>query len=230
MFPKFDEVAISTYLSVLAKIRRPSMIPSASTPRSLSSSTMSAASFATSVADSTEMPTSAACRATASLTPSPRKATSTPPRRASFTNRDFCSGPTRPKIVVPGMAAASASSSRRSISAPLSTPSTGRPMSRQTLAATVPLSPVMTLTLTPSPPSVAMAAAASALGRSTNVRKPASFSPLSSSAEGSVRSGAPSGWRRRRPVRPPRRGARGLRGRPRGPRRTGRARPRARPW
>ena len=39
---------------------------------------MSAASLATSVAESTEMPTSAACRATASLTPSPRKATSTP--------------------------------------------------------------------------------------------------------------------------------------------------------
>jgi hypothetical protein len=43
---------------------------------------MSAASLATSVAASSEMPTSAACRATASLTPSPRKATSAPVRRA----------------------------------------------------------------------------------------------------------------------------------------------------
>ena len=65
---------------VLAKIRRPSMTPSARTPRSLSSRTMSAASLATSAAESTEMPTSAACRATASLTPSPRKATSAPLR------------------------------------------------------------------------------------------------------------------------------------------------------
>ncbi len=65
---------------------------------------MSAASLATSVAESTEMPTSAACRATASLTPSPRKATSTPVRRATLTSRDFWSGPTRPKIVVRGIA------------------------------------------------------------------------------------------------------------------------------
>ena len=84
MLPKFDDVAISTYLSVLAKIRRPSMTPSASTPRSLSSRTMSAASLATSVAESTEMPTSAACRATASFTPSPRKAMSMPRLRADL--------------------------------------------------------------------------------------------------------------------------------------------------
>ena len=100
MFPKFDDVAISTYLRVLAKIRRPSMTPSASTPRSLSSRTMSAASLATSVAESTEMPTSAACRATASLTPSPRNATSTPVRRATLMMRDFWSGLTRAKTVV----------------------------------------------------------------------------------------------------------------------------------
>ena len=102
MLPKFDDVAISTYFMVLAKIRRPSMTPSASTPRSLSSSTMSAASLATSVAESTEMPTSAACRATASLTPSPRKATSAPRRRATLMIRDFWSGLTRAKTVVVG--------------------------------------------------------------------------------------------------------------------------------
>ena len=50
MLPKLLDVPISTYLMVLAKIRRPSMTPSASTPRSLSSSTTSAASLATSVA------------------------------------------------------------------------------------------------------------------------------------------------------------------------------------
>ena len=80
MFPKLLDVPISTYLIVLAKIRRPSTTPSASTSRSFSSSSTSAASLATSVAESTEMPTSAACSATASLTPSPRKATSVPVR------------------------------------------------------------------------------------------------------------------------------------------------------
>ena len=60
MLPKFDDVTISTYLMVLEKTRRPSATPSAKTLRSLSSSTMSAASLATSVAVSTLIPTSAA--------------------------------------------------------------------------------------------------------------------------------------------------------------------------
>ncbi len=59
-------------------------------------------------------------------------------------------------------------------------------MSRQTLTATVPLSPVMTFTAMPSSLSLAIDAPASALGRSTNVRKPASCrscsSPLSTAA------------------------------------------------
>ena len=56
MFPKLLDVPISTYLMVLAKIRRPSATPSASTSRSFSSRMTSAASLATSVAESTEMP------------------------------------------------------------------------------------------------------------------------------------------------------------------------------
>ena len=60
MFPKFALVAIKTYLSVLANVVRPSLTPSMSTPRSFSSNTISAASFATSAAVSTEIPTSAA--------------------------------------------------------------------------------------------------------------------------------------------------------------------------
>ena len=101
MFPKFDEVPISTYLIVLAKIRRPSTTPSARMSRSLSSSTMSAASLATSVAVSTEIPTSASCSATASFTPSPRKPTVRAElRAAALMIRDFCSGVTRAKIVV----------------------------------------------------------------------------------------------------------------------------------
>jgi hypothetical protein len=74
MFPKFDEVPMSTYLIVLAKIRRPSTTPSARMPRSLSRRTTAAASLATSAAESTEIPTSAWWSAIASLTPSPRKA------------------------------------------------------------------------------------------------------------------------------------------------------------
>ena len=81
-----------TYLMVLAKIRRPSMTPSARTPRSLSSSTTSAASLATSVALSTEMPMSAACSARASLTPSPMNPTAPPLSRSSRMIRAFCSG------------------------------------------------------------------------------------------------------------------------------------------
>ena len=102
MLPKLDDVAMRTYFMVLAKMRRPSMTPSASTPRSLSSSTTSAASLATSVPESTEIPTSAWCRATASLTPSPRKATSFPVRRATLMIRDFWSGPIRANTVVVG--------------------------------------------------------------------------------------------------------------------------------
>ena len=58
---------------MLAKVRRPSSTPSASTPRSGSSMIMSAAARATSVASSTDTPTSAARMAGASLIPSPMK-------------------------------------------------------------------------------------------------------------------------------------------------------------
>ena len=72
MLPKFALVVIVRYLSVLANVLRPCSTPRHSTSRSCSSSTKSAASRATSTAPSTEMPTSAACKAGASLMPSPR--------------------------------------------------------------------------------------------------------------------------------------------------------------
>ena len=97
MLPKLLDVPISTYLMVLAKIRRPSATPSASTSRSFSSRMTSAASLATSVAESTEIPTSAACSASASLTPSPRKATPPPVLRWTRTMRALSSGLTRAK-------------------------------------------------------------------------------------------------------------------------------------
>ena len=80
--------------------------------------------------------------------------------------RDFCSGLTRANTVVCGIAADSASSSSAAISAPLSTRPSSSPMSRQILAATVPLSPVMIFTAMPSPASSAIERAASALAGS----------------------------------------------------------------
>ena len=71
ILPKLELTAIRIYLSVLAKVMRPTSIPSRRIPKSCLSSTKSAASLATSTAVSTEMPTSAACKAGASLMPSP---------------------------------------------------------------------------------------------------------------------------------------------------------------
>ena len=71
MLPKLALMVVRMYLSVLAKVTRPSSIPSRRISKSCLSSTKSAASLATSTAVSTEMPTSAACRAGASLMPSP---------------------------------------------------------------------------------------------------------------------------------------------------------------
>ena len=71
MFPKFALVAMKTYFMVFAKVIRPLFTPSISTSRSFSRRTKSAASFATSTPLSTDREASAACRAGASLMPSP---------------------------------------------------------------------------------------------------------------------------------------------------------------
>src|ERR1035437_3973720 len=184
MLPKLLDVPISTYLMVLAKIRRPSATPSASTSRSFSSRITSAASFATSVAESTEMPTSAACRASASLTPSPRKATPPPLRRWARTMRALSWGLTRANTVVATIAAESAESSIPSRSAPVSALSAFSPRSRQTLTATAALSPVTTLTAIPRPASRRSALAASCLGGSRNTSSPTRCRPRSSCAIG----------------------------------------------
>ena len=190
MFPKFDEVPIRTYLIVLAKMRRPSTTPPARTPRSFSSRTTSAASLATSVAVSTEMPTSASWRAIASLTPSPRKPTSAPSARCARMMRDFCSGVTRAKIVVRGNASASSASLIASISEPVNVPSDCMPRSAQTFSATRPLSPVTILTVTPSFASRSSDRAASALGGSAKQRKPRSSRSCSSAGVSARRSPA----------------------------------------
>ncbi len=71
MLPKLALVAMNTYLSVLASVLRPSMMPRCKTARLCSSRMKPAACRATSTAVSTEMPTSAVCSAGASFTPSP---------------------------------------------------------------------------------------------------------------------------------------------------------------
>ena len=136
MLPKLLDVPISTYLMVLAKIRRPSATPVASTPRSFSNSTTSAASLATSVAVSTEMPTSAECRASASLTPSPRKPTDRPARRSTLITFAFCSGEIRAKTLAFCTAASNAVSSRPASWSPVSVPLDAKPKSAQTFSAT----------------------------------------------------------------------------------------------
>ena len=88
-FPKAALTPTRTYFIVFTKVRLPKRIPSATTLRSLSSSTMDAALFATSTAVFTEMPTSAACNAAASLIPSPKYPTVAPLARKARTIRSF---------------------------------------------------------------------------------------------------------------------------------------------
>ena len=102
MLPKFELDPIRMYLVTFSTVRRPSMTPSCTTPRSCSSSTRSAASLATSAALSTEMPTSAACSAEASLMPSPRKPTTRPARFSASRMRSFCCGVTRQNRLTDG--------------------------------------------------------------------------------------------------------------------------------
>jgi hypothetical protein len=61
IFPKFELVPIKRYFFTLADARRPSMIPLCRICSPGFSRMMSAASRATSTAEDTEMPTSAAC-------------------------------------------------------------------------------------------------------------------------------------------------------------------------
>ena len=90
--PKFELAVILMYLSMLAKVRRPSSTPSSSTIRLFSSRMISAASLAISTAVSTEMPMSAVRSAGASLMPSPMKPTTWPLPFKNRTMRSLCDG------------------------------------------------------------------------------------------------------------------------------------------
>ena len=168
------------YLLTFSTVRRPSITPSWTTPRSCSSSTRSAASFATSAPLSTEMPTSAACSAEASLMPSPRKPTTLPVLLRPSRMRSFCCGVTRQKRLTDARRALRASWLISDSSLPVSTPFTGTPSASQMWRVIRSLSPVRIFTSTPARASAWMAAAASGFGGSTNTAKPAKVSAASS--------------------------------------------------
>ncbi len=88
---------------------------------------MSDASLAMSTALSTEMPTSAARNAGASLIPSPMNPTTCPRRCSAWMIRCLWAGESLAKIVTPSTAALSASSDHPSISGPSMTLSTANP-------------------------------------------------------------------------------------------------------
>lgn len=134
MLPKFALVAMNTYLSVLANVMRPSRTPSASTLRSGASSTMSAASLATSTAVLTEMPTSAECRAEASLIPSPKNPTTCPARLRARTIRSFWWGSTSAKTSDAAARTCSAASVMVRMSRPVRTRGSAIPTSVATAA------------------------------------------------------------------------------------------------
>ena len=148
MLPKFEEAAILIYLMMLPKTRRPSSTPSSSTSKLFSSKMMSEDSLAISTALLTEMPTSAARSAGASLMPSPIKPTTCPFLRSTWMMCSLCSGASLAKTVVFSAALASSSSFIASISAPSKISSTGKPTCRQTVCVTRLLSPVKILTAT----------------------------------------------------------------------------------
>ena len=116
------------------------------------------------------MPQSLSRMAAASFTPSPMKPTAWPRPRRLRTTRAFWAGESLAKTLASCTRAASSSSPRRSTSSPVSTPSTGMPMLRQTCSATRAESPVRTLVATPCAASARMASAELALGGSRNAR------------------------------------------------------------
>ena len=127
MLPKFELAAILMYLTMLPKTRRPSSTPCSSTIRLFSSRMMSEDSLAMSTALFTEMPTSAALRAGASLMPSPMKPNTWPLLWSARMMRSLCAGASLAKTLVAPAAAASSVSFIASIWEPSKRCSTGMP-------------------------------------------------------------------------------------------------------
>ncbi len=171
---------------MLPLLRRPASTAWPIAVRFFSASTTSAASRATSTALRGQMPTSAACRAARSLTPSPRKPVVWPPARSAATIRALCSGVQRAKTVARSATETSSASERPSSESAVTTSSapTGppgcRPRSEQIRAAVPGWSPVSTLTATPRRASTPSAAAALGSGTSRSATRPRKVSPRSS--------------------------------------------------
>ena len=180
MLPKFELEPIRTYLETFCTVPRPAATAWFTTDRSCSSRMMSAAARATSAAPSTEIPTSAACSAGASLMPSPMKPTTWPRRFSASRMRCFCCGLIRQNRLTRGSRPISASSVRWVRTSPVSTPVTGTPISPKTWRATFSLSPVSTLTSTPAAAIARIVAPALAFGGSRKTAKPAKTRSLSS--------------------------------------------------
>ena len=136
-----------------------------------------------STAESTEIPTSEAFIAAASLMPSPMKPTVCPFSRRHVTMRAFCCGVSLAKMSVRSAAARNAASSIASTSEPSSREWDRNPTCPHTLRVTASLSPVSTLTATPYSFSAATAAAAESFGGSRKARYPMSTMSDSSATE-----------------------------------------------
>ena len=172
IFPKLALVAIKTYLRVFAKVVRPSLTPSISTPRSFSSNTISAAPLATSAAVSTEIPTSAAWRAEASLMPSPIYPTTLPALRIAIIILSFWLGSISAKTSVAPTLLSNALSLIFRSSGPLMILLSDRPIFLLRLAATRWLSPVIIFSDTPRFFSLVIVSRILGFGGSKRVRNP----------------------------------------------------------
>ena len=185
MLPKLELAPIRTYFRILAKVRRPSSTPSATTARSESSRIISAAARATPVAPSTDRPTSAALMPGASLTPSPINPTTSPEARRALTIRTFWSGDRRAKTSVSRTRTFKASTLSAFRSFPVITAWPRRPTIPARRPTTSGSSPDRITTRTPAAASLAIAAGALALGGSAKVHSPSKTRLLSSSTVGS---------------------------------------------
>ncbi len=160
MLPKLALVVERMYFCVLTKVVRPCRMPALMTSRSCISSTMSAASRATSTAPSTEMPTSAACNA-GRIVDAVTEVSHHVAQLAQRQDDALLPGSDRPSANTSVCSARCHSASSRScrISAPVRICGAARPTASATWRAVCRLSPVTIFSCTPSERICAMLAA-----------------------------------------------------------------------
>ena len=153
---------------------------------------ISADSFATSTAVSTEMPISAAFIAAASFTPSPIYPTVCPFSRRAVTTRAFWPGVNFANTSVVSAAFANSASDMLSKSVPRSILRTFKPTCLQMVRVTLSLSPVKILVVTPCSFNARIAFAVDSFGGSRNAKYPistmshSSLTPKTPTGEGSL--------------------------------------------